>query len=665
MEVNGSTALQFVKSQGWEFTEEGQNEIRLLRCPYCKSESRTPFKMAVHGTGDENQKRDGLHHCHKCGKSGRINDLREHLGLTVPGVESRKDWSGGQKQIEELPDIEACHAALLADDDAMDYLMNGRGFSREIIEKTKLGIVEKRWFRETGEVKALVYPYLVNGNVVFAHFRTLPDMNHPGKVPKAFNSPKGWEPPLYNGEILKPGIKEVFFVEGEANCIAAMDHGVMDICGVPGANFKKAEWIETLDKLESLEKIYVCYDKDKVGQRAAQVLASRIGIERCWKMTLPDFEVTTDEGETRKGKDLNEWFTVGGGTAEEFEKLKEEAALFDVDGVASSTDAVQEFLEELLGKGVEPKYRSQWPDLNKHVGFDPGDVIHILAAEKQGKTTFAMNLVEHMVETYGDDAVMICLEMTRAKLARKWICHKAQIADNIPNSPEEAQALLQEFLTMIPQIQNHTSNREGDLYFCLPKYKTTDDIYNLIRQVIRRYGVKWIILDNLQLLADTTPTPNGKNRTTHLSEISKTLTKMAKEFDVQIIVILQPHRVSEGKIVTSDNTDGSAAIAKDCDCNISINRKRLGSTNADEVEEMMGIEQSAAFDDKALISVGLSRYSAGGQSWLMYDGARSTFNDFNVGANALINKELMKDKGLGMSPAPVTAPEAGSGEITY
>lgn len=673
MQVDGSAALQFVISQGWTFHEEGPNDIRLAKCPYCKSESRSPLKIEIHGAGDERRTRDGLHICHACGRSGRLNDIKQHLGITIPGVLSQKEFSAGQKQIEELPDIDACHQALLADENAMDYLMNGRGFSREIIEKAKLGIVPERFFHEAGKVKALVYPYLVNGNCVFVHYRTLPDMAHPGKVPKAFNSPRGWKPPLYNGEILRPGMKEVFFVEGEANCIAAMDHGVDAICGVPGANFKQAEWIETLDNMESLEKIFICYDMDRVGQRAAQVLASRIGIERCWKIKLPVFEAVTDTGETRKGKDLNEWFTQGGGTAEAFETLKEEAKLFDVDGVASSTDAVQEFLDELLDKGsVEPKYKTQWPDLNKLVGFDPGDVVDIIAPEKVGKTSFAMNLVEHMVSTYGEDGVVICLEMTRAKIARKYICHKAQIADNIPNTPEEAKALLDEFMNAIPQVQAETANRDGDLYFCLPKYKTTDDIYNLIRQIIRRYGVKWIVFDNLQRLADTTPTPNGKNRSTHLSEISKVLSMIAKEYDVQMVRILQPHRVADGKIVSSDNTDGSAQIAKDCDCNIALHRQRVGEMNADKIDQMVGIEQAASFADDTLVSVGLSRYSGGGRCWLMFDGARSTFNPKTTAAMALINKELNKDVGyaainakLGIKPKQQEPTGGESGEITF
>lgn len=651
----GSSAFQFVTSRGWDWKTSTPPNIELETCPYCSKSGYGHLYMEIHGASDDQKNRDGLHICHRCGKGGRLADLKQHLGVTIPGVESKKDWGGAEREIEPLPDVDACHQALLEDADAMEYLMNGRGFSREIIERQKIGIVAERYFREAGKVKAIVYPYLVNGNCVFVHYRTCPNMAQPGKVPKAFNSPKGWDAPLYNGEILREGLKEVVMVEGEANCIAAMDKGIENICGVPGANFKRAEWIEKLDKLSELEKIYVCYDKDKVGQKASQVLASRIGIEKCWKITLPDFDVTTDSGTTRNGKDLNEWFTVGGGTAEAFEKLKEDAVLFDVDGVANSRDSVQEFYDELTGKGtIEPTYKSQWTGLNRLVGFDPGDVIDIIAPEKVGKTTFAMNLVEHMVNTYGDDGIIICLEMTRAKLARKWIAHKAQIADNIPETPEEAKALTAQFLAAIPQIQQMAANRDGELYFCLPKYKTTDDIYELIRQCIRRYGVKWIVLDNLQRLADTTSS-GKKSRTEHLSEISKITSQIAKEFNVQIVRILQPHRVAAGQIATSDNTDGSSQIAKDCDCNIALHRNKIGETHVDKVDMEVGTDQQQAFDDKTLVAVGLSRYSSGGRTWLICDGPRSTFNEFSIEALAKVQEELKKDKGFAAQVKSIAA----------
>ena len=271
--------------------------------------------------------------------------------------------------------------SVLNDQKALDYLMNIRGFSLNIIKQQKLGLT-KHYFKTTGkDTRALIYPYLMNGNQVWCHFRTLPDPDDLKKVPKDFASPAGWDSTLFNIECLKDGIKDVVLVEGEANCIAAMDHGIHQICGVPGANIKKAEWITKLDEL-GLEKIYVCYDSDKTGQRAAQTLASRIGIERCWKITLPHFMVTTEEGNERPGKDLNEWFTHGG-TVEGFEQLKAEAELFDVDGVARATDALDEFTEELDGKGAGQKY--VWPLISNIVQFDEGDCIDILSEEKRGK----------------------------------------------------------------------------------------------------------------------------------------------------------------------------------------------------------------------------------------------------------------------------------------
>jgi hypothetical protein len=624
-ELSSSAALQLITSQGWSWKPATFPRITIENCCYC-GKGGHHLCMEVYGKDDEERKRDGLHACVRCGKSGNLTSLKNKLGVTLSGVEGRKDWGGTAKDVEALPDVEACHDALMANEEALEYLTEGRGFSLDIIQKQKLGLKEKHFFRETGSVSALVYPYLVGGNCVWAHYRSLPTMPlSENKVPKAFSSPSGWDSTLYNGEILLPGIQDLIMVEGEANCISALDHGITNIVGVPGANFKKASWIETIDKL-GLDKIYICYDADRVGHRAAQVLASRIGIERCYKIQLPGFTVTTEQGVVRPGKDINEWFTHGG-TAEAFNQLKQDATLFDVDGVASSGDSVQEFLDELLGKGTaEPKYTTQWPGVNKYVGFDDGDVIDVLAPGKIGKTNFAMNLVEGMVDKYGDDGAIICLEMTRAKLARRWISYMAQIADNIPQDEDDSKALYEEFTTKIPIVQEIAANRPGELYFCCPQYKTMDDLYNLMRQIIRRYGVKWIVFDNLQLAADTTSSGKG-NRTEHLSQISKSLQKIAKEFGVCMVRIIQPKKVERGRVANTGDVDGSSQIDKDCDCMITLHRTPLGDMSSEDFEQQGFVDEALSFGPEMLVSVGLSRYSGGGRTTLYYDGARSTIKN--------------------------------------
>lgn len=624
----------------------------------------------MHGEADELKNRDGLHHCLVCGKSGNLLSLKQHLGVVIAGVESRKDWAAGgeNKKVDALPDMVAAHELLLSDDAAMEYLMISRGFSREIIEKMQIGLVPKHYFREVGEVKALVYPYLVNGNVVFVHYRTCPTMPiSENKVPKAFSSPTGWPVPLYNGEVLNnPKIKEVFFVEGEPNTIAALDHGVTDICGVPGANFKKAEWLDLLNKVE---KVYICYDKDKVGQKAAQAIATRVGIEKCWKIILPDFEVVTEEGETRNGKDLNEWFVQGGGTAEALEELKLNAALFDVDGVTSGTDALSEFEDDLNNKGAVAKYEFPWESVNKYLRIDEADRIDILAEEKVGKTTFVMNIMEYVVDRYGEDGVFINLDMTRAKMARKWVSHIAQVADDIPQSPEEAESLKQEFLKGIVTVRKKAVERTGDLYFCSPKYSSVEDIYKLIVDIIRRYGVKWIAFDNLQRFADTT---KYSNRAEHMSQISKMLSQIQKDYGVQLLLILQPHRVQKGQIVGIHNIDGSSQVAKDCDGTITLHRNRIGIETTAEFELGNYIsEEAATFGDDMLVTIGLSRYSGGGRTTLHYNGATSTVLEKTMGQiqkmQAQANKNIGYDnqlKALNMAVASSPTPET-TGDVVF
>lgn len=660
--LQGSQAISFLLTQGRKFRVASEPNIEVEICPYCRKDN-FHLRMEVHGAGDEQTNRDGLHHCLVCGKSGNLLALKQHLGIAIAGVESRKDWSNGDVKPDTLPDVDAAHELLLSDDAAIEYLTIARGFSLDVIKQQKIGLAPKKYFQETGEVRALIYPYMVNGNTIFVHYRTLPTMPiSENKIIKAFSSPKGWPVPLYNGEVLNdPSLKEVTLVEGEPNTIAALDKGYTQICGVPGANVKKVEWLDQIDKLD---RIFICYDKDKVGQRAAQALATRIGIEKCWKILLPDFLVTTEDGTIRPGKDLNEWFVQGGGTIEHFDQLKADAKLFDVDGVTGSQDALSEFEDELNNKGATAKYTFPWESVNKYLRIDEADRIDVLAEEKIGKTTFVLNIMEYVVDTYGEDGVFINLDMTRAKMTRKWVSHKAQVEDNITNTPAEAEALKQAFLNGVQTVRAKTAGRKGDLYFCSPKYSSVEEIYKLMVDIIRRYGVKWIAFDNLQRLADTT---KYTNRAEHMSQISKMIAQIGKDYGVQIFLILQPHRVAKGQIVGIHNIDGSSQVAKDCDGTITLHRNRIGIDTTQEFETGNYIsEESATFGSDMLVTIGLSRYSGGGRTTLHYNGATSTVMEKTMGqitamqqkANKNVGHEnQLKALGIALTPAPAAAPQ--------
>jgi len=671
-ELSKSAAMALIISQGWNWQGPTGGQIQVEECPFCHKKE---FKFYVAASDPEVSSRDGLYFCHhgSCQTTGNLRTLQEHLGIRVAGVDSRKEWAGAGKSDapETLPNADVCHATLLSDAEAMDYLLNVRGFSAEIIAQQKLGLVPKRFFREAGEVKALVIPYLVNGNVVYAKYRTVPPS------PKDFTSSTGWECPLYNGEILTEALHEVVFVEGEFNAITMLNVGIADVVGIPGANVKKASWIETLDKLGDGLKKYIMYDNDKVGNKAAQEIASRIGIDKCWKLTLPFFEVTVpvdeckncdDKGmngpraclHKRQGKDINEWFQKGGGTLEGFENMKKHAVLFDVSGVASSKDALQQLEDELSGKtDLAPSYITPWKELNKLVGFEDGDVIDIVAPEKVGKTTFGMNLLDHMVSAYGEDGLIVCLEMTQARLARKWVSLVTNFADVItePGTPE-SQAKLVELKAACVVAREVQQGRSADLYFAYPTQwqENPESVFKLIRDCIRRYGVKWVMFDNLQKFCDESLKQQG-HRTIYLSQLSKKFATIAKDYKVKLVRILQPKRIEKGQVITTNDVDGSSQVGKDCDCMFTLWRSVIGEMKKSEYEEeSVGFaETNQSFDPKMKITVGLSRYSSGGSCYVFYDGARSQVRSYSDEQKAQLNANMQHYNGIIPMEKPNTA----------
>ena len=145
--LRASQALKFVVEQGWKWQGDGSSgQIQVETCPYCK---KGDYKFYIAVNDPKDGTRDGLHFCHhgSCAKTGNLRTLAEHVGVRIAGVDSRREWAGtGESKPDALPDVDACHAALLGDAEAMDYLINVRGFTKEIIAQQKLGLKEKVFF---------------------------------------------------------------------------------------------------------------------------------------------------------------------------------------------------------------------------------------------------------------------------------------------------------------------------------------------------------------------------------------------------------------------------------------------------------------------------------------------------------------------------------------
>jgi len=470
-----------------------------------------------------------------------------------------------------------------------------RGYTLETIKRLKLGAEEydsKLW---------VVYPYLDGADkIIYYKARTVP----PEK--KAFRSPTGREAMLYNERVLAPGMDELVMVEGEADCIALLSKGYANVVGLPGANTKKAAWLDKLDRLAP-KTIYLLYDTDKVGQDAARDMAQRIGLDKVKNIVLPSFEKAPEQ----LGKDINEWLRAGH-TLDEFETLKANAKPFDVEGVQSVGDVLTELLTELEEKGNEPTYVTPWPSLTKRLGgAEDGDVIGVMAEGKVGKTTMGLDWCQWVADR-GTGSMLYCLEMLPVRLVRKWVSHVTQ-TDDTPGASGITPEVVRTATVLASQMP-------ADLLFGYSKSRKPDDVCNTIRQAVRRYGIKMVCLDNLQLLIH-----GIKETAQETSKVMKQLKALAMELKIVMLLIIQPNRVADGQIIAARNASGSAAIEKDVDAMICLHRNRVAQIKATDFHGFL--ETDETFEPAMWVKVDLGRYSAGGSCTLIMDGGKSTIRE--------------------------------------
>jgi KaiC/GvpD/RAD55 family RecA-like ATPase len=583
-----SQAEELISKLNWEHRPAGSDQIAIKTCPFCGNDN---YKFYI-GTSN------ALWDCKVCSKSGNYYQLRSHV-MAGRGDAVLSMKSSGQSKGEQhpLPNFDAAYARLLSEDggDVLDYLLFDRKWTMSVVHKMKLGCWEK------GNKKWLVMPYFDgNGKPVYYKARSIP----PDK--KAFDSPAGYEAPLFNVGALQKGMPEVICAEGEPDTLALLSHGFDHVVGIPGAGVKKSTWVDLFDALES-KRIIILYDRDKPGQEGAHALATKLGLHKCYNVLLPEFSLP----DGTPGKDVNDWFRAGR-TADELRAIIAQAKKFDVAGVQSAIDVMHELASDLEDHGVEPKYLTPWPSLTKRLGgFEDGDLVGVVGEEKSGKTGLVLNWLQYYA-MQGHVCLNYCLEMPPKRLVRKWVSHVSQTDDTPGRSemtPEVVRSSI-EFAGTMP----------GDMLFGYTRDKDPKAVFDTIRQAVRRYGVKIVALDHLHLLCRSI-----EHQSQEIAKLSVDCKSLAMELGIVMILIVQPNRVAEGQIVGARNVLGSSMVGKLVDSMVCIHRNRVAQIRQSDFRGPMETDDN--LEPHMLVRVDLCRYAPGGMTTLHMDGARSTVRE--------------------------------------
>lgn len=205
---------------------------------------------------------------------------------------------------------------------------------------------------------------------------------------------------------------------------------------------------------------------------------------------------------------------------------------------------------------------SGFTDLDdKTNGLQPADLIIVAGRPSMGKTTFAMNLVENAVMRSDKAVLVYSLEMPSESLVMRMLSSLGRIDQTKVRSGK----LDDEDWPRLTSAVNLLNERK--LFIDDTAGISPSEMRARTRRLAREHGeIGLIMVDYLQLMQ--IPGSSGESRTNEISEISRSLKALAKEFNCPVVALSQLNRSLEqrpNKRPVNSDLRESGAIEQDAD----------------------------------------------------------------------------------------------------
>mgnify|MGYP000002805667 FL=1 len=202
------------------------------------------------------------------------------------------------------------------------------------------------------------------------------------------------------------------------------------------------------------------------------------------------------------------------------------------------TKAVDRIDELFNLKGEMTGLSTGFRDLDEMTsGLQPSDLVIIAGRPSMGKTTFAMNLVEHAVISSDKPVMVFSMEMPAESLMLRMLSSLGRIDQTRVRSGQ----LEDEDWPRLTSAVNLLKDKQ--LFIDDTAALSPNEMRSRLRRVVREHGnMALIMIDYLQLMQ----IPGfSENRTGEISEISRSLKGLAKEFNCPVVALSQLNRSLE------------------------------------------------------------------------------------------------------------------------
>ncbi|NQX90220.1 MAG: replicative DNA helicase [Halioglobus sp.] len=203
-------------------------------------------------------------------------------------------------------------------------------------------------------------------------------------------------------------------------------------------------------------------------------------------------------------------------------------------------------------------------------GLQDADLVIVAGRPSMGKTSFAMNLVEHAVLNQKKPILVFSMEMPSDALITRMLSSIGRIDQTRLRNGKLEQEDWPKLSAAVTKL------KDVPLYIDDTPALTPTEVRSRARRVVREHGeLGMIMVDYLQLMQVAGATDG---RTAEISEISRSLKAIAKEFNVPMVALSQLNRGLEQRQdkrpVNSDLRE-SGAIEQDADVIMFIYRDEI------------------------------------------------------------------------------------------
>ncbi|WP_314971834.1 replicative DNA helicase [Comamonas testosteroni] len=229
--------------------------------------------------------------------------------------------------------------------------------------------------------------------------------------------------------------------------------------------------------------------------------------------------------------------------------------------VVDLLDQVQEMADNPMDVTGVP---TGFVDLDRMTsGLQAGDMVVLAARPSMGKTSFAVNIAEHVALNEGLPVAIFSMEMGAAQLAVRIVGSIGRVNQgNLRTGKlsDDEWPRLTEAIERLRTVSLHIDETPG---------LSPTELRANARRLARQCGkLGLIVVDYLQLMSGSGSAASSDNRATELGEISRGLKMLAKELQCPVIALSQLNRSVEQRTdkrpMMSDLRE-SGAIEQDAD----------------------------------------------------------------------------------------------------